>query len=522
MVKLAPVNFLRVIAIVIPLVVGSFIFCRVSRSGLAVYADSVTYICGARSIREGHGYTMQTADGSFERINLYPPLYSFFLAAASFPDRDVIATARKVHLILLLISLGLVMLFAGYSSSGSPSVIFLAGMSWVFATDLISFECIVLSESLFMMLAVLSVFLLYSYLRFSKLEHLVMAAVATALTWLSRYAGAAWVWSGMLCLLLFSHFGWRRRLMDICVFFVLASGMNLYWIWRNLQGGQSAFGRSIHLTHFYGREQAESLLTALRFWTWRLTTHHQSAYLGLYMVLLAVILVSMVWIRTEDDQEISQTSLASKLVFVYANFYLVFLVFCAVFFQGDLFSDSTRILIPFHLLLLLFIILHVHGLLRKYSNVNFRLLAWVVTIACIVGGSRAVMALIHDSGRPESLIYAAPEYRQSATIRAVLKMPLTRLIYTNLDYPITLVTGRECYTIPTVIDNDTQYPNPNYDSEMNEMSNDIVREGAVLVYFKHGDGWLVYPSLDKILARIPLQLVAAFDDGSIWQGRKPN
>jgi hypothetical protein len=508
-------------AVALPLCAGTFALQQVTRSGMAIYADSVTYICAARSIRSGHGYTTQNSEGLYAPEVLYPPLYSFVLAVASAPNRDVINVARWVQIVLQAIALIAAMAFVGYASGGSPGMIFMAGMFWALATDYVSFEGIVLSEGLFVACTILSIFFLYAYLRQTKPGFLAAAGLMTSATWLSRYAGTAWVLSGALCLLLYSPNSFRRRLRDAASFSILGSAISLYWVYRNHTRGEGAFGRSFHLTHFFGTQQAEALATTFRLWTWRLTLEHQMIILASWLLLISGLVISLCWSSHPEDRVGRSITLGARLLVTYAIVYVAFLFPCAVFFQGDLFSDSERILLPFHLLLLLFVLLQSYGLLRRMNRRAAWFGAVIACSACLFLGSRASLAMIRDFGRPETLMYGSPVYRESPTIKAVLKMSPPIRIYTNLDYPITLFTNKECDTVPTTMDNDTQRPNDAFDAQMQEMREDFFKHGAILVYSNAGDTWLRFPTLEEIKARIPLKRIGTFPDGTIWQANHP-
>ena len=178
-------------------------------------------------------------------------------------------------------------------------------------------------------------------------------------------------------------------------------------------------------------------------------------------------------------------------------------------------------LLPFHLLLLLFVLLQSYGLLRRMNRRAAWLGAVVACLICLFLGSRASLAMIRDFGRPETLMYGSPVYRESPTIKAVLKRSPSARIYTNLDYPITLFMNKECDTVPTTMNNDTQRPNDAYEVQMQEMREDFFKQGAILVYFNVGDTWLRFPTLEDIKARIPLKRIGTFPDGTIWQANNP-
>ena len=198
-----------------------------------------------------------------------------------------------------------------------------------------------------------------------------------------RCAGAAWVMSGAAALLLFSSKDFWRRGKDAFLFTGLASAMNLYWIHRNTQAGATAFGRSFHLTHFWGGTQAASLLTASRLWTWRLTEH--SVLIRESMRILSGLLLTVRRSMPQEDPKDRALSLGARLALLYAFVYLGFLA-CAVF-QGDLFIDSTRILIPFHLLSS-FLSFFKAAALCVVGTAFLRPFVWAASILCLIGGAR--------------------------------------------------------------------------------------------------------------------------------------
>ena len=129
---------------------------------------------------------------------------------------------------------------------------------------------------------------------------------------------------------------------------------------------------------------------------------------------------------------------------------------------------------------------------------------------------------IHYIGRirKDGLGYAGKAYRESRLIEKIKALPPEISIYSNLDLPISLYTGRSPAFLPVKIDNQTQQPNKNYEKEMKQMVDELQEGGGVIVYFNRDDHWYVLPELEEINQRMPLRCVDTESDGAIYEARE--
>jgi hypothetical protein len=92
--------------VLIPLITSSLILGWNTCAGLAVYADSVTYLWAARSLHDGHGFATPDVRGRYEPVTFFPPLYSLALSTVD-PKNDLMPQIRRLNIFLDLFAIAL-------------------------------------------------------------------------------------------------------------------------------------------------------------------------------------------------------------------------------------------------------------------------------------------------------------------------------------------------------------------------------------------------------------------------------
>ncbi len=509
----------RRLAFLVPLALGLGIFLFGTRGGVAIYPDSVLYIQGARSLALGQGLTVPQPDGSYEPVTLFPPLYSLLLASASHVTPSVLNALKPIQLLLLLLALAAMMTLAARSTNNAPYAILLVGLLGVIATDFMSYQTVALSEGLFIACTMFALCAITSYLSKPSWNRLLAAALATSAAWLSRYAGAAWVLSGAGTIVLLSDRPWRKRLFDALVFIAISSAASVYWMIRNARVGQAALGRTLRWTGFWGPAERDALQNTWRLWTWRWSTAHAGWVAMAVLIFLILLIRSMDWRRNSDAKPRATAFLTTRVLLLYSAVYLFVIAGSAMAFQADILLDSTRILIAFHLLLLLFIVVQGSNVLQRSNSERLRAGAWILSLFVLTLGARASWAWLRTSTSSQALMYATNEYRDSPLIASLKRLPPNTILYSNLGYPVLLYTGRVCFEVPRKIDNGTGRPSEQFERAMKEMKENLEDDNGLLVLFNKGDVWLVQPTVEEISARVPLQRLATFPDGTLWRAK---
>jgi len=170
---------------------------------MGMFPDSVTYIMGTRNILAGNGFSQFSGTEGIELITVWPPLYSYVLAAIGLTGIDAIQASRILNIGLMGLD---ILLFTGLVAYETRKKLLtvLAGLLFPFSAPLFERYTWALTEPLFFTILLGAIILYYIYLRTHKIYWLIALGFATALLYLTRYAGIfmAPVW--LLAILLVS------------------------------------------------------------------------------------------------------------------------------------------------------------------------------------------------------------------------------------------------------------------------------------------------------------------------------
>jgi hypothetical protein len=187
--------------------------------------------------------------------------------------------------------------------------------------------------------------------------------------------------------------------------------------------------------------------------------------------------------------------------------------------QADLFLDSLRMLIPLHVLVLFLVLILGNSLYRRLQTKRARSLAAAVVLA-----SAAVFAVwawdFIKENTEDGQGYASSTYRESELLEAVRSLPPDARFFSNLPWPIGLHCNRPWSLLPTKIDITTLRSSSKYPSELQAFARALRQPNVYLAYFKQGDDWFQFPSLEEIQASVPLEVVEEAEDGTIFSAAR--
>ena len=196
--------------------------------GAGLVGDSVTYISTARSLLAGEGFVR--FDGMV--IVHWPPLYPLLLAAATLWAWDPIAAAGLVN----AAAFGLTVFFAGRwlgRRIGSRFLTVWAVLAIALSVPLTYIAYNALSETVFILFALLALIAADAHLRSGRFSHLLLAAAWTALACLTRYPGVAVIGVVVAALLCQPGAGLPRKAWRIAAYTAVAVAPVGVWMARN-------------------------------------------------------------------------------------------------------------------------------------------------------------------------------------------------------------------------------------------------------------------------------------------------
>ena len=191
------------------------LFLYVTRNyGVGVSPDSVVFFSVAEQIQRGESLT----------ISLFPPFYSAVLALISSVFAMVPLDAARVF---GAIASSLTVFLSGiiFRRHLSGSIVFnlLAAFTVMIAYALVSIYITAWTEPLFIVLVLLYMIFMDSYLHSRKKVHLLLSAVSVALACITRYAGVAFIFIGLLTVLVAAKRAAIDKLVDLFLYGLISS-----------------------------------------------------------------------------------------------------------------------------------------------------------------------------------------------------------------------------------------------------------------------------------------------------------
>ena len=508
-----------------------------TRWRLALSSDSARYVRTSRHIL-GTEPIIHTDIESKSEAAHYPPFYPMTLAAAGFVLRqDPLLAARWLH----------VAIFAGSTLLIGTLVWRFGGRTWaaVLAAALFALSPVsitthawLLSEALFILLALLTIFLLA--LRLDRLHERAAAAreagvaatsshwpllIATALVaslgMLTRYAGAALGPACVVALLILpAGRPWRRRIADAGVFSGVALALPLAQFGRNLLTGGTAANRTIAF-HPISLDHLKDGVAAIATWIAPLgvtgareaaNTHPVMSSAG--VVIFAAVMIAGALFAWRHRREAIGLIAACLLLFIICFVALLVFSISLVDFHTPM---DTRVLSP---VFAAWVALAAVVPSRRVERMTpgYRAVAAIIALA----GAVAIIAwpsveLVRRLCR-EGDGFAHPQWRNSATMAAVRALPPDQQVFTNAPGAVYLLSGRQLiWTIPAETSASSRLPNPEYPALMARISAELqAGRGAVVWLDRYGRRRAYYPTAEQVRRSLGLRVRERFDDGAIF------
>ncbi len=463
------------------------------------------YILLARNIVQGHGWTIDSA-----AVTAYPPLFPGILASLSLGKFDPVVAGRWLQAIVFGMNVFWVGVLTLRFSGGSVGTSICASVAALCAVDMLGYHSIILSDGLFLLFSLPALAALHEYVEKRSVPSLLSAVAFTSLATLTRYVGVAWIIAGALAILLFADVRIRERIIAALVF-ALGSLFPLFvWFLRNFLLHSFA-GRRFSIHPFFGEVELKNFLQTVSQWFLQGTIPASRWMIALPLLLFVTLFLARRWNRRHG---VPVNDPPLRLPALFCSIYILFLIFSAAFFQGDLFRDGTRLFLPLHALTIIMVATSVRRRMDGLTSGSRLLLKACVLIYCgfLVVGSIRYISHFRQDGQG----YASRLYRDSKLFDVLKALPSEYSIYSNADLPISLYTGRSPDFLPMKVDNQTLRANTEYENQMERMTEDLKEGGGVLVYFARDDNWFELPSLDEIKKRIPLRCIASGSDGAIY------
>ncbi|MDH5527040.1 MAG: hypothetical protein OEY97_06985 [Nitrospirota bacterium] len=479
-----------------------------ARYGPAVTPDGVNYLAAARNLVTGGGITGFSGDP----LTLWPPLYPMLLALLSLFGLEPLTAARLVG----AGAFGLILLTVGWWLRGhvrQPLWVVL-GVVAVAASDLLLLAGYVLSEAVFVLLALLALICAQRYLRSPAPVTLAAFAGFSALAFATRYAGVALLLTGVALLLTRPGARLPVKIRDVLAYGAVASLPATLWMVRNqmLTGtlmGQRGQG-SATLADNLGAMAGVGLE-----WVWPPSGVPGVLPLVARIALLAGMGIALWAVR--DGWRRERLRLPGELVpwVAFVGIYAGFLLLVRTVLGGG--GIEPRFLLPLHAPL---VMMAVWGLSRlrlepgssplteRVVTVGLPVLAclWLLCYPLTKTVGMGVFAYHEGVGG-----YTTSTWQRMHLAHFLRERPLEGVVFSNNPDLVYLLAGRPARSTPPA----DQWQSPVARTRFEQELRQVLERGEVvhLVWFSnHWRSQLA--DLPNLAARIPLQPMVRFQDRS--------
>ena len=140
-------------------------------------------------------------------------------------------------------------------------------------------------------------------------------------------------------------------------------------------------------------------------------------------------------------------------------------------------------------------------------------MTWLVVIIGLnAGPALAAAAHIHDQGSG----YTSRAWHNSEAMAYVKALPIGTTIYSNGVDVIHFLSDRTAVALPNMFFAKTLAPNPQALPEISAMRNDVLENGAVIVYFSAIDWRTYYPTQKELQTNYAIPVLLRLHDGTIY------
>jgi hypothetical protein len=528
-------DWLTLTAILLIGILGSLVIIYATKWGPWVFSDSTEYIVSAKNLLAGPGLGLYGPSGAFHPLSLHPPFYSLLLSFFGLFGADLLVTARWLDAILF----GLTIILVGVSIyiSTKSSWLSIGGSFLLFCMPtLVEIYSGAMSEPLFIFTGLASIFLIMCFIKNDRYIILIAAAVFSGLSFITRYAGFAFIITNIFALLVFNQKPWKKRIIHGLIYGTISILPIIGWrIWlKVLSISSQQFGIGVNSMELFTQFRL-SVMEII--WSWLPFTSVLPQYsynlarnlLFIFIILMLILFYLAARMLRKNNQKFfaSRSGLMfAVLMFVFVLAYLFVLAFSYIFTQPtpDL---VARTVLPAHIAILLGFFSLILFFLQAWSSIKPLILIPIMLIIGIsisyVHDSIDIVSNYHQSG----FGYTSRDWRASETIQAIEKLPSNIPLISNESAAVLFYTGRSAYDIPELINNKPQVLTNRFGGDPTDPVQSAFRNnGAALALFNsyHWQFYQLYG--DQSAERMQnftsgLYLYAQLKDGAIYMNNPP-
>jgi 4-amino-4-deoxy-L-arabinose transferase-like glycosyltransferase len=380
---------------------------------------------------------------------------------------------------------GLNVFLLGYlihDATRSAILSILAALLALSSPALIAVHTWVLSDPLFLTLALLTLLALIRVVERGRGRDIAAAGLLAALAFLTRYVGLALVASGALAILSVGGAAVRARLARAAGFAAFAASAPVAWAVRDLVAGGSLTNRAIDF-HLPGGSRLLEAAGTVSLW---LLPGRVPFGVRVGLAAMVVVVVMAFGLRAllrRGGREVSgRPAVLGWTLLLFVVLYPLSLLASLAFLDASTPLDD-RILSPLLVAAIALTVLAAGAALHQAAGRSWLRLGMALAAITFLGLSLYRAGSLIVRLRQDGQGYAARAWADSALIQWVRGLPADTPIYSNELDALYLHTGRQAFQVPIRWDPVREAARDDYDAQLAAMRRRIGDEGAVLVLF---------------------------------------
>lgn len=429
---------------------GVFIFACTSNSPWG-FSDSATYFSTARNFAAGRGFGTYNADGSFTRLAVFAPFFSFVLSGFARLGIDLVQATRWMDVVLfsaLVFLCGWMAYKVTHSRLCGFLLALLTGMTPALVKDYTS----MMSEPLGILLGSGAILLAALAVKKRSMWLLVVSAILADLAVFTRYALLAVPVAGTLIVFFLWQTSWKDRFLKAVTYALPAFVPMVIWLIPEFLAKASLGNRHIKAAIDFS-ERIKSLLAfffkVVKYWlpyrTDMIPGLSADVFSPVLLTLFALLIAGglLLALRKGGNKAPASILLLSSSIFLVS--YFLVLAFAFIFTASvDINERMLSPMVPFLYILLLASALLVGNIIK--SNPVSVILSLVVTGFFIVFNYIPMRTYaIYSSGYPEG--YNSPAWQERPIFTEVESLPEDMPLLSNAPDVLLFHTNHSAYRL---------------------------------------------------------------------------
>jgi hypothetical protein len=421
----------------LPAIGGLLVFYAMNWGPWA-YSDSSAYVSAARNFLSGNGFGLVHSSGNLSAVTEFPPFYPAFLSAFLGINSDFINSIRFVNIILFFFSISIFSRIL-FITSQDHILTLIGSLLFISFPLIISTFSSVMSEPLFILLLLLSLYVVQIYIQKQKRIYLVLFTFISSLLPITRYAGILFVGIFGVCLFFTLKLGSIFNKLKIIISYYFFAylpiaiwGYSLLLQFRQFGGKDFIFDFSL----FSGLINSfEKQFNVIKLWIPYIDVY-QSAGIKKTILITTISSVAILFFFTIliliNNKSLDHTKQKNLFVFSFSS------LIGYIFFIGLIYSITIpqidiidRMMVPVYPLFILIIITSIKSLFlcmdQKVLNYSVLLIIGFFILRFNFLFSNSYIQNLHENG----LGFTSRVYRQSGIIDAIKKRPPTQILLSN-------------------------------------------------------------------------------------------